>query len=123
MGITERRLKQLRTMIESGTEKNFYFWPEWRGSEKTDGIRKQVLKLDHYECQECKRRGRYSKGYIVHHVKHLRDAPELALTIWDPETGERQLETRCKACHEAEHPDVLAQNITRHEPVTVEFWG
>ena len=121
-GISDRRLAQLQELIANGDEKNFYYWPEWRGTTDTIGVRMIVLKLDHYECQECKRHGRYRRGYIVHHKKHLRDAPELALSVYDPKTGERQLETLCKECHEAEHPEALKKNISCKEPVTKEFW-
>lgn len=70
----------------------------------------------------CKARGRYRRGSIVHHVKHLRDRPDLALSIWDPETGERQLLTVCKWCHEAEHPEALTPQRPKKEPVTQERW-
>lgn len=116
-GISPRRLEELRDLIDQGAEARFYFWAEWRG-----GVREQVLRLDHWECQRCKARGRYARAEIVHHVKHLRDRPDLALSIWDPATGERQLVSLCKACHEAEHPEALTRYEPTREPVTAERW-
>lgn len=116
-GISPRRLEQLRGLIADGAETRFYFWPEWR-----DDLRPRVLKLDRYECQLCKARGRYSRAEIVHHVKHLRDRPDLALSIWDPDTGERQLVSVCKTCHEQEHPEALTRYEPKREPVTAERW-
>lgn len=116
-GISPRRLEELRDLIDQGAETRFYFWSEWRG-----GVREQVLRLDHWECQHCKARGRYARAEIVHHVKHLRDRPDLALSIWDPATGERQLVSLCKACHEAEHPEALTRYEPTREPVTAERW-
>lgn len=116
MAISEQRLKELRELILAGKEKAFYFWPEWRSD-----IRPAVLTLDHKECQQCKRRGRYRRGYIVHHIKHLKDAPELALSIYAPD-GSRQLETVCKACHEEYHPESLPKYKPHAQPITSERW-
>ncbi len=58
----------------------------------------------------------------MHHVKHLQERPDLALSIFDPDTGERQLLTVCKECHEAEHPDVLRHSSSKTQPVTLERW-
>lgn len=82
----------------------------------------EVRRLDRYECQLCKAKGRYSRGYIVHHIKHLEDRPDLALSIYDESTGERQLITLCKACHEAQHPDALRTDTAPKPTVTVERW-
>ena len=120
--ISPRRLDELRTLIDQDAETRFYFWTEWRGSSGREGVREKVLRLDHYECQRCKARGRYARAEIVHHVKHLRDRPDLALSIFDPDTGERQLVSLCKACHEAEHPEALTRYEPTREPVTAERW-
>lgn len=115
-GISPARLAQLVALISSGQEAKFYSWPEWRV------LRLDVLRLDHFECQRCKARGRFRKGRIVHHVKHLRDRPDLALSVFDPDTGGRQLETLCKSCHEAEHPESQRQYAPKSPPLTVERW-
>lgn len=116
--LSTKQLQRLRDLIATGDHTQFYDWSIWRRH-----IRPEVLRLDRWECQKCKRAGRYSRGYIVHHVKHLTDAPELAASIWDPETGERQLITVCKACHESEHPEALPLvPAAARAPVTAERW-
>ena len=115
-GISGARLAELAALLAAGQEYKFYSWPEWRS------LRAEVLRLDHYECQHCKAAGRYSRGYIVHHVKHLRERPDLALSVFDPDTGQRQLETLCKQCHEQEHPESQRQFQPQAPPITAERW-
>ena len=91
-----------------------YSWPEWRR------LRREVLAVDNCECQECKRRGVYSKASIVHHVRHLRDRPDLALSVYDGDS--RQLEAVCKRCHEELHPDSQRQYAPSAPPLTPERW-
>ena len=97
--ISASRLQQLRAMIDDGTSDLFYSWPEW------ENIRRKVLQMDHKECQLCKARHRYRRAVIVHHVQHLKDRPDLALSLTDPSTGDRQLISVCRACHEEQHPE------------------
>lgn len=120
--ISPTRLDKLRRLIAAGNVARFYWWPEWADPDPRRGIRAAVLKMDNYECQACKARGKYSRGEIVHHVKHLRDRPDLALSVYDPATGARQLVSLCKACHEAEHPESLRQYAPAAEPITAERW-
>ena len=110
-------LEDLRKMIDAGDEHIFYCMHPWRT------LRAYVLKLDRYECQRCKENGRYKRAVVVHHVKHLKDRPDLALSVFDPETGDRQLISLCKQCHELEHPERLKENERcARDPVTVERW-
>ena len=95
--------QKLQRLIDEGKADNFYQLAIWKQ------MREQVMKHDHYECQLCKAKGRYRKGVIVHHVKHLKDRPDLALSMWDGE--ERQLITVCKQCHEELHPESQRQYI------------
>lgn len=97
--ISSYDLKRLNELIKSGNTDAFYTWTSWLRK------RDEVLSLDNYECQECKRNGRYSKAVLVHHIKHLKDRPDLALTIWDGK--DRQLISLCKSCHEKKHPESL----------------
>ena len=82
-GMTAVQLIRLRKLIEDGCEERFYSWQVWRRLSHTVRTR-----IDRNECQACKRRGKYAPAEIVHHVKHLQDRPDLALSIYDPETGE-----------------------------------
>ena len=113
-GMIDARTTKLIFLISSGREHEFYLWGAWKA------IRQKVLSLDHYECQTCKAKGKYAKATIVHHVKHLKDRPDLALSIWDGD--ERQLVSLCKACHEAEHPESQRQYKIIRAPVTAERW-
>lgn len=112
--ITSSQLELLNALIACGNEHDFYLWSDWRRT------RAQVLKMDHYECQACKEKGKYAKATIVHHVKHLKDRPDLALTIWDGD--KRQLVSLCKSCHEAEHPESQRQFKNIRAPITCERW-
>lgn len=117
MAISAARLQQLQGMIAAGTSDDFYDWPEWKE------IRKPVLDLDRKECQICKRCGRYRKAVMVHHIKHLRDRPDLALSVVDPDTGKRQLISLCRACHEDQHPERgLKKYPSPAAPLTEERW-
>ena len=72
--------------------KAFYHTTEWKRK------RKEVLKRDHNAFVRCRQLGKYTKAVTVHHVKHLKDVPELALTA-------DNLVSLCKDCHEAMHPE------------------
>lgn len=116
-GISEFRLRKLQAMIMAGNSNGFYDWADW---ERT---RAAVLALDNHECQLCKARHRYRKAILVHHVKHLTDRPDLALSVFDPDTGERQLVSLCRACHEEQHPERRRGCFCScSEPLTVERW-
>lgn len=84
-------VRQLAAVSHRGW-KAFYHTGEWRRA------RAQALKRDHHQCQRCRREGRYTRATTVHHIRHLKDAPELALTL-------ENLESLCDACHEREHPE------------------
>lgn len=90
--------------------KQFYKSREWKR------LRAQVLRMDHYECQLHKQRGRYKRANTVHHVLELKDRPDLKTSVWYE--GKRQLVSLCKDCHEEVHGH-------RHEmpdPLTPERW-
>lgn len=111
-----RELDALHELIRSGNEKRFYDWTKW-------GIeRDYVMRCDRHECQQCKRRGRYRRATIVHHIKHLKDRPDLALCMYDPDTGERQLESVCKICHEEDHPEWQRMIQNSQKFTTEERW-
>lgn len=114
--MTATQLCKLQALIELDNADAFYHWGAW------EALRQEVLRLDHYECQICKARGRYRRAEIVHHVKHLKDRPDLALSIYD--RGERQLISLCRQCHEEEHPERMTryQYAKRGKPITEERW-
>lgn len=69
-------------------------------------LKEQVLREHHYECQECKRLGVITKADTVHHIQHVREHPELALT-------KSNLEPVCKACHNKLHPEKNKRDKTK----------
>lgn len=57
-----------------------------------------ILKRDHYLCQYCLQRKTITPADVVHHIKELKDYPELALE-------DENLISLCHTCHNYEHPD------------------
>lgn len=117
--MTDRFLQWLRGLIASGNVHLFYCTSQWVR------LSRQVMDMDKHECQICKQRGRYRRADLVHHVNHVKAAPEKALDIWYTDadgTEQRNLISVCKDCHETVcHPERL-----RHSggtaPLTRERW-
>ena len=86
--------KKLLEYIKKGYYYLFYRSREWLAK------RAEILKRDNYECQRCKSLGLFSAADCVHHIKHLKDHPELALK-------DDNLISLCNACHNIEHPEKL----------------
>jgi 5-methylcytosine-specific restriction protein A len=72
--------------------KRFYNSDAWKK------CRPIILTRDRYLCQECLRKGILTPANTVHHIKHYKEHPELAL---DP----NNLEVICDSCHNKEHPE------------------
>lgn len=86
--------------------KAFYHTKEWKKK------RQEILKRDHRACCKCRARGIFTQAVTVHHVKHLSDVPELALT-------DSNLMSLCLACHDKEHPE---KQYRRRKFETPERW-
>lgn len=71
---------------------DFYLSKAWKRK------RKAILKRDGYVCRDCKRYGRRRDATTVHHIKHLDEHPELALTP-------SNLISLCSDCHNKAHPE------------------
>ena len=101
--------KQIRKLIETDELWRFYKSKPWIR------LKTKILRENHYECAECRKRGvitRRDDGRLlstVHHVCHVRQHPELAMSRYykDYETGEMKenLIPVCKACHNRLHPE------------------
>lgn len=78
--------------INNGHEKKFY--KSWTWQKK----RAEIIARDNFECQRCKDLGKVNKGETVHHVKHLKDYPELGV-------DDNNLITLCNNCHNYMHPE------------------
>ncbi|WP_241559281.1 HNH endonuclease [Lysinibacillus halotolerans] len=88
--ISQKRFKELMRYIHEGNLMKFYKSREWMR------LRLQALERDNYECQECKRKGRYRRAQCVHHLKEVKVVPILALTL-------SNLESLCNSCHNKMH--------------------
>ena len=84
----------IREITEASTRgwKAFYHTHKWRKK------REEILKRDRHSCQVCRSRGKYTRANTVHHIRHLKDEPELALT-------DENLVSLCASCHEDMHPE------------------
>ena len=90
--------KKLLQAIKSGREDIFYNSRTWRKK------RKQILERDNRECQMCKKEGKVSKADTVHHIKKLKDYPELGMT-------DENLISVCFNCH-----NILHERFGEQEP-------
>ncbi len=104
------KLEQVLELMRAG---KFYESPAWRRT------RRVALKRDNHECQDCKEQGGYSKATDVHHIKHLKDRPDLALEL-------SNLRSLCGACHNRQHPErfekFFKEQAEKKKPVTEEWW-
>lgn len=102
-------LNDIIKLILAGNIHAFYKSREWQI------IRAEVLKEQHYECQRCKSKGEYSSGNIVHHIKHIKEYPELALV-------RSNLMVVCYACHNELHPEKAFKFKVKKKPINEERW-
>lgn len=109
----------VRGLMRSGDLHEFYISPQWRR------LRADVLREARYECADCRRRGWYTRATTVHHVRHVRQYPEYALSRTYEFQGRSfpNLLPLCASCHEAHHPERHARkhHADGHE-VTPERW-
>lgn len=91
------------SLIAADNIHGFYISGEWKK------IRAEVLRLDkrgrpRARCYDCERKtpAEPTLADTVHHVKPLRERPDLALSLAD-EDGEAQLIPLCDSCHWNRH--------------------
>ena len=104
--------------------KHFYNKSEWKCK------REQILSRDFYECQDCRRRLEEAseKGIVlhgedrtiraaneVHHIKELKEYPELALVY-------ENLISLCTQCHNIRHGRSPHRFVKRKKRLTEEKW-
>ena len=92
--------KWIRQLIRDGKEGLFYLTDDWKE------LRLEVLSEHHYECQECVKRGRYSRADCVHHVNEVKKQPDLAMSkfyIDKKGNKQKQLVPLCNSCHNKVH--------------------
>lgn len=68
-------------------------------------LREYVLSIDDHVCFNCHRKN----ATIAHHINHVREHPQLALSIYYFDKQERRKKRNivsvCKACHNVLHPE------------------
>lgn len=116
--MTQRFLDWLCSLIAAGDVHPFYVSPEWRE------LSRAVLSDDHWNCQIC---GRPGAAVMVHHVKHVKLFPALALSrcfIDKAGNRHRNLISVCRGCHENVcHPERLRRRPAAGQAfVTEERW-
>lgn len=132
--VRRKTMKDLAEYINNLIAKDelwkFYKSKEWKQ------LRDSILNEYHNECAICKKRGivtRYDIGKdgkktlikTVHHVKHVRKHPELALSRYYYECGERKenLLPVCKKCHNELHPEKGRKKNNRQDKfINEERW-
>lgn len=97
-------------LIANGNLHSFYTSREWKR------LRREVLKHQRRRCWDCAHKAPAvnKRGVIVHHVKPLRERPDLALSEYD-EAGNINLICLCASCHWDRHHK-------RAAPATPERW-
>jgi 5-methylcytosine-specific restriction enzyme A len=96
----------IRKLIKENNLMKFYKGKDWMK------LRQEALERDHYECQVCKSKGKYRAAECVHHMKEVKQHPELALTL-------NNLQSLCNQCHNDVH-----DRLDIHKPkfVNEERW-
>jgi 5-methylcytosine-specific restriction enzyme A len=98
-------LQTIIQLIKEDKLVKFYQSKAWRG------LRLKALQRDNYECQVCKRRGKVSPAQNVHHIKEVKQYPELALVL-------DNLESICIPCHNEEH-----DRLKDYQKPKQKFWN
>lgn len=110
----------IRDLYRQGRIYRFYKCDEWLR------LRNLVLEQAHNECEECRKRGKYTRAKVVHHVNEVRDRPDLALSMWYTDAqGERHrnLKALCMDCHEIEHERAYkGRQAKKGEQLNEERW-
>lgn len=90
----------IRKLIKANKEYLFYQTTDWKE------LRQSVLESFHYECQECLKKGIYTRAHCVHHVNELKSRPDLSMSrVYTDHEGKTQIQLLplCDACHNKIH--------------------
>lgn len=112
--MTQEQIDYVKKCIREDIHR-FYVWGPWKK------VRREVLQMDHGECQRCKAKKIYTKATTVHHVNYVKKHPDMALEIWYEWHGvrKRNLVSLCHNCHEAVHG---YRKPEKKETLTEERW-
>ena len=108
----------INKLIEDNELWKFYKSKEFRH------LKEEIMEFDHFECQECKKKGIITKAKTVHHVQFVRKHPELALSRYYTYKGKqyRNLVSVCPSCHNKLHPEKLHGKFKKKEQLNKERW-
>jgi 5-methylcytosine-specific restriction enzyme A len=82
--------KEIMQLIKTNNLMKFYKGRDWMS------LRLAALSRDNHECQNCKAKGKYRKADCVHHMREVKDRPDLALRL-------DNLKSLCNSCHNEVH--------------------
>ena len=108
----------IRRWYAEGKGYTFYHSHEWQA------LKRQILYEQHGECEWCRERGIITPAETVHHVMHVREHPELALsrTYRDRDGVEhKNLIALCHDCHDKAHGRMRYQD-RKKKFLTEEKW-
>ena len=108
----------IRRLIKAGKIELFYQTEDWKE------LREEVLDIFYNECQECLKKGIYTKADCVHHVNEVKNRPDLALSrYYTDREGKKQpnLVPLCNQCHNNVH-DKLGEYRNRERFTNKERW-
>ena len=108
----------IKQLIANDKVAEFYQTDEWKA------LRQEVLEDCFYECQECLKKGNYTRADCVHHVNEVRKNPALALSrYYTDKDGNKQMQLvpLCNACHNLVH-DKLGEWQNKDKYRNAERW-
>lgn len=82
--------EQIRILIAENRTDDFYNEKYWRR------LSHKIIKEERNECRQCREAHRLTRATLVHHIKPLREHPELAYE-------RSNLMPLCHDCHERIH--------------------
>lgn len=110
--------KWIRELMRADRIELFYQTKEWKE------LRQEVLFENHYECAECKKKGKITRADCVHHHMEVKIRPDLALSKYYTDAkGEQhqQLIPLCNECHNIIH-DKLGEWQRKDKFTNEERW-
>lgn len=101
--------EQIRALIAAGCIEAFYNDRYWRR------LSREIIDEHHGECMMCREAKRLTPASLVHHVRELKQYPELAYSrTYTDDAGDEhmQLMPLCHDCHERIHKRGIYANRT-----------
>lgn len=116
-------MRDLVSWIKELIDKN-ELWRFYKSREFMQ-LREEVLNEQHHECYYHRQKGQIVKGKICHHIYHVRDYPQYALSKYVvDENGEKHINLICVChkCHETIcHPDRLKKDNKNNKDIETKY--